>query len=163
MSWLNRIFAKKGANADITSLSGLTIPLSTGQGGTDSNANANTANGVVKLDANAKLPHAALKTYDSGWFAITTTAAYTKTHNLGTTKALVCIYISENSDGSGRCALLAGWRYPGNPTGTCVAALSTTQITLRTFENGVFNGIDSAGVYWDPTSGYAKIVMLVLE
>ncbi len=48
--------AQKGANSDITSLSGLTTPLSTAQGGTGSTANANAANGVVVLDASSKLP-----------------------------------------------------------------------------------------------------------
>jgi len=48
--------AQKGANSDITSLSGLTTPLSTAQGGTGSTANANAASGVVVLDASSKLP-----------------------------------------------------------------------------------------------------------
>jgi len=48
--------AQKGANTDITSLSGLTTALSTAQGGTGSTANANAANGVVVLDASSKLP-----------------------------------------------------------------------------------------------------------
>jgi len=47
--------AAKGANSDITSLSGLTTPLSTAQGGTGKTANANAANGVVVNDANGYL------------------------------------------------------------------------------------------------------------
>jgi hypothetical protein len=61
--------AQKGANSDITSLSGLTTALSTAQGGTGSTANANAAggvvvptgavnaaNGAVVLDGSSKLP-----------------------------------------------------------------------------------------------------------
>ena len=48
--------AAKGANSDITSLAGLTTPLSAAQGGTGATANANAASGVVVLDANSKLP-----------------------------------------------------------------------------------------------------------
>jgi hypothetical protein len=48
--------AQKGANSDITSLTGLTTALSTGQGGTGSTANANAASGVVVLDSSSKLP-----------------------------------------------------------------------------------------------------------
>ena len=48
--------AQKGANSDITSLSGITTPLSVAQGGTGATAAANTANGVVVLDGSTKLP-----------------------------------------------------------------------------------------------------------
>lgn len=54
--------AQKGANSDITSLTGctqitgMTTPLTTAQGGTGSSANANAASGVVVLDASSKLP-----------------------------------------------------------------------------------------------------------
>jgi len=48
--------AQKGANSDITSLSGLTTALSTAQGGTGSTANANAASGVVVLNASSQLP-----------------------------------------------------------------------------------------------------------
>ena len=48
--------AQKGANSDITSLAAITTALSTAQGGTGKTADANTANGVVVLDASSKLP-----------------------------------------------------------------------------------------------------------
>ncbi len=48
--------ALKGANSDITSLSGLTTLLSRAQGGLASNVANNAASGVVFLDANSKLP-----------------------------------------------------------------------------------------------------------
>lgn len=48
--------AQKGANSDITSLTGLTTPLSVAQGGTGATAAVNTANGVVVLNASAQLP-----------------------------------------------------------------------------------------------------------
>ncbi len=48
--------ASKGANSDITSLSGLTTPLSRAQGGLASTAANNVANGPVFLNASAQLP-----------------------------------------------------------------------------------------------------------
>ena len=48
--------AAKGANSDITSLSGLTTPLSRAQGGLASTVANNAASGPVFLDANSKLP-----------------------------------------------------------------------------------------------------------
>lgn len=48
--------ADKGANSDITSLSGLTTALSTSQGGTGTTSSANTANGIVVLNGLGELP-----------------------------------------------------------------------------------------------------------
>ena len=48
--------ASKGANSDITSLSGLTTPLSRAQGGLASTVANNAASGPVFLDASSKLP-----------------------------------------------------------------------------------------------------------
>jgi len=48
--------AQKGANSDITSITGLTTALTVAQGGTGSTAAANAASGVVVLDASSKLP-----------------------------------------------------------------------------------------------------------
>lgn len=48
--------ATKGANSDITSLSGLTTPLSRAQGGLASTVANNVANGPVFLNASAQLP-----------------------------------------------------------------------------------------------------------
>ena len=48
--------AQKGANSDITSLSGLTTVLSRAQGGLASNVANNAANGVVVLNASSQLP-----------------------------------------------------------------------------------------------------------
>jgi len=47
--------AQKGANSDITSLTGLTTLLSRAQGGLASSVANNAANGVVFLDANSKI------------------------------------------------------------------------------------------------------------
>jgi hypothetical protein len=48
--------AAKGANSDITSLSGLTTPLSRAQGGLASTVANNAANGPVFLDSSSRLP-----------------------------------------------------------------------------------------------------------
>jgi len=52
--------ANKGANSDITSLSGITTPLSRAQGGLASTVANNAASGPVFLDANSKIPVAQL-------------------------------------------------------------------------------------------------------
>lgn len=45
-----------GANSSITSLTGLSTPLSTSQGGTGSVSSANTANGIVILNSSGAIP-----------------------------------------------------------------------------------------------------------
>jgi hypothetical protein len=60
------------------------------------------ANKALRLDGNAKLSSAVLKTYDSGWFAIirNNKTVYTKTHNLGTTKVICRLYGATDSSGT---------------------------------------------------------------
>lgn len=48
--------ATSGANSNITSLTGLSTPLTTGQGGTGASANANAPSGVVVLNGSSQLP-----------------------------------------------------------------------------------------------------------
>ncbi len=97
--------------------------------------------------------------YDSGWFAVAASTTYTKTHNLGTTKAIVQIYVSENSDGS-------GWQAIGGNTQAdqqCqMVTFSTTQIQIRTV-NQIHSFYNAAGVVTNPTSGYARILLIALE
>jgi len=49
-------YATAGANSNITSLTGLTTPLTTAQGGTGTAANANTANGALILNSSGQIP-----------------------------------------------------------------------------------------------------------
>lgn len=163
--------AQKGANSDITSLTGLTTPLSTAQGGTGSSAAKNVANGVVVLDASGKLPDitgviSTSKVYDSGWFAVTASTSYTKTHSLGTTKVITSVYFSDTSDGSGVvCMVNGGMDVDQDGRSTYfpnVTALSTTDITVHT-GGGYFNKVAyPANESWY-NSGYYRIVMLALE
>jgi len=124
---------------------------------------APTANKAVKLDSNAKLPVAALKVYDSGWFAIANNTAYSKTHNLGTTKVLPIIYVSENSDGSGKCVSAFLSDSYSAAYGVFMTSLSTTAIALRIGAQHIYYGIDATGAAWAPDSGYCRVIMLALE
>lgn len=118
------------------------------------------ANKLLPLDVNAKLPSAAFKVYDSGWFAVSTSASYTKSHNLNTTKAIIQVYISDNSNGSGRCILAHSTDYMTGSQCT-IQSLTNTTITLRTWQTIV--DFQDANGRWLPTSAYARIVMLALE
>ena len=135
-----------------------TLPV--GNGGTGATAAANAANGVVILDASAKLPHAALKTYDSGWFAITANTDYTKTHNLGTTKVITSVYWATDSNGT-------KMQETKNAQSTIDSSwLTAHNITTTTVEIALGSGlrwIDDDGTLEAYTSGYARVIMLALE
>lgn len=104
--------------------------------------------------------------YDSGWFAVTTNTSYTKTHNLGTTKVLISIYISDTSDGSGKIAMGQGELTvdgAGNRNQCGIRTLTTSTVVLRTGAARLANTNDADGNSWTPTSGYARIIMLALD
>lgn len=125
-----------------------------------------TANKAVKLNVNAQLPVSVLKSYDSGWFPVGVNTTYTKSHNLGTTRVLSSIYFSENSNGSGRCILAAGVDSNQGTEGQCLlVSLSVNQVQIRTAQSGriIADIKDANGNSWQPSSGYARIVMLALE
>jgi hypothetical protein len=103
--------AQKGANSDITSLTGLTTALATSKGGTGSTAAANAANGVVVLNASAQLPavSGALLTnlpttkatlgIDYGRISINTNENKTISFNFTFTSAPTVIITYEHPDG----------------------------------------------------------------
>jgi hypothetical protein len=76
--------AQKGANSDITSLSGLTTPLSVAQGGTGSSSAKNTAGGVV-------VPTGAVN--EANGACILGSSAYVPTANLGSGSASASTYL----------------------------------------------------------------------
>ena len=100
--------AAKGANSDITSLGGLTTPLSRAQGGLASTVANNVANGPVFLDANKRLPVGVLQviqTVKTDTFTTTTVdwidltgMTVTITPSAATSKIL--IYFNLNVGGS---------------------------------------------------------------
>ncbi|MFA5038839.1 MAG: hypothetical protein WC732_04075 [Candidatus Omnitrophota bacterium] len=127
---------------------------------------APTANRAVKLDTNAKLPATALKIYDSGWFSISTNIAYTKTHNLGTTKALITVYGSNTSNGSGTVSIMPLYQHfdsANSHRGINIVSLTNTQVVLRG-KGFLLRTWNSSGEDTDAlNSCYVRIVMLALE
>jgi hypothetical protein len=98
----------------------------------------------------------ALRTYDSGWFAVDGNTEYTRSHNLGTTKVLALMYSATDSTGNQmQLEGIVGY----SDLGITIASITTTQVTIYTQYK--FNWINGyrAGI----TSGYARIVMMALE
>jgi len=108
------------------------------------------------------------KIYDSGWFAITTSNIYSKTHSLGTTKCIVTLQVAQNSDGSGYFASFnnGGWitnDWGDNTAGVTINGLTTTTVSIATGNYYCFVGADSSRNRRVLTSAYARIIILALE
>lgn len=116
-------------------------------------------NKTLALDTNAKLPAAALKSYDSGWFAVVKNRVYVKAHNLGTVRFLASIYFSATGVDDGSAEQDNYSPSPLGYNGMQVEGITTTQVTMRTGQNKVHQSM--GGVEYD--SGYARIIVLPLE
>ncbi|HAG50555.1 MAG TPA: hypothetical protein DCL42_04375 [Deltaproteobacteria bacterium] len=113
--------------------------------------------------------------YDSGWFAVAASTAYTKTHNLGTQKILPIVFFSPNSDGSGEVTVntvtdtAIGGSGSSAAAGAHVGAITATSFSVRCAahvafflnDNGTKNGGDQDVTTY--TSGYARVVAMALE
>jgi len=128
-------------------------------------------NKLLPLDSNGKVPASVLglKTYDSGWFAVTTNKSYQRTHNLGTTKALAQIWFSPNSSGF-PCLLVTGnFDMDQDGRGTVypnITDLTTTAITITTGHGHfqcVYQGVTGESQSRRYTSGYYRIIMIAFE
>jgi len=120
--------------------------------------------GIMFPDGTIQTTAATQRTYDSGWFAISSggnPTLYTKTHNLGTTMVISQCWLSDTSDGSGISVLVQGGHTlnTGGDWGHAdshLEGLTTTQISLYV-QNKLHDG------RLNTTSGYARIIMLALE
>jgi hypothetical protein len=101
-----------------------------------------------------------LKTYDSGWFAVTTGVTYTKAHGLASLPFMVQLWFSNTVDGSGDIVLMAAstdyapsvWA----DTNITVVGMDINNIKIRG-GGAIANYIDANGVGKRVTSGYARI------
>jgi len=101
--------------------------------------------------------------YDSGWFAVAHNNAYTKTHNLNTTKVLVALFLNTANDGSGNTVILFGQAYDTND-GSWLCGLTTTEIIVRTGTNNCYRGLDSSGNgFYITDAGSMRIIIESLQ
>lgn len=101
-----------------------------------------------------------ISTYDSGWFAVSTSASYIKTHSLGTTKMVIAVFYSASSDGSSPM-LVRNWDAESGYTyGYRIDTISTTNFTVKTAALGV-NLITFPNT--SATSGYYRVIALAFN
>jgi len=111
------------------------------------------SNGKLSLK-DSGIPSTKFKTYDSGWFAVSTGTTYTKAHGLGYEPFMVQLWLSDSPFGTdlvlppphGRQFLY----------GMCVVDLDSTNIRVRG-SGRIFDCIDKDGNVKSVSSGYARI------
>lgn len=101
-----------------------------------------------------------LKTYDSGWFAVSTGITYTKAHGLGSLPFMVQLWFSDTSDGSGMVVPLSGASdyapHVWADSNLTIVDVDSVGIKIRG-QSGFINVINASGVGKHLTSGYARI------
>jgi len=97
--------------------------------------------------------------YDSGWFAVSGSSGYTKTHSLGTTKLLILLYFSASSDGSSPMLLRQWDAESGYTYGCLVSSITTTQMTITTAASVALSALPNTGA----ASGYYRVIALALK
>jgi hypothetical protein len=99
------------------------------------------------------------KVYDSGWFAVSLSTTYAKTHNLNTTVVLVKIFASDSSDGSGVVVDCENYD-SGIGSAAHMIDLTTTIITISVPPNYITTYY--SGGNQTLASGYLRVIMLAL-
>ena len=102
-----------------------------------------------------------MKTYDSGWFAISASTNYTKAHGLGATPKIIIGYIGDAADGSGTVVPFhSGARTSSYDFGTYFSGFDSTSIGIRTRQR-IADVTKADGSLWAPTTGYARLVAVL--
>jgi len=87
----------KGSGADPVWAAALDEKVKASSGDTAGYLDAKVDDSTIEVSSN-KLQSKLLKgSYDSGWFQVTTSTTYQKTHNLGTTKILVQVWANSSA------------------------------------------------------------------
>lgn len=99
-----------------------------------------------------------LNYYDSGWFSVTTSTTYTKTHDLGTSNILVQVFYSASSDGSD-----PQWQRDWDAESSYTSGKNIKNITSNTFDVVTMaNGIQRDGTS-NIGSGYYRVLAQTLQ
>ena len=117
-------------------------------------ANSSHTHGMADITDFAMLPN-----YNSGWFAVTKSTTYTKTHGLGVIPSIVVLQFSTTASPSDS-DYISSLPLVGFVSGSFINAnhgaktfFTTTEIRIKTLE---YVGVDSAG--FSVISGYYRIL-----
>jgi len=118
-------------------------------------ASSNIATATITNDNDTSI----ISSYDSGWFAVSGSSSYTKTHSLGTTKLIILLYFSASSDGSSPMLLRQWDAESGYTYGCLVNSITTTQMTITTAASVALSALPNTGA----ASGYYRVIALALK
>lgn len=104
-------------------------------------------------------------TYDSGWFYVSTSSGtISKTHNLGTTKIDLQIYMSASSSGASPWLVDGIYSTDNGAKGISITGITNTALTVQVSSDAVGfviqGGNDGLTNY---TSGYMRIIATVIK
>jgi len=97
--------------------------------------------------------------YDSGWFAVSASSNYTKTHNLGTSNIKYIVLIADDANGTNQRPV-HGYSSNFSTTSGGWAALTTSSTEIKITTGGTYIGLNASG-YWINT-GYYRILAEVI-
>lgn len=101
--------------------------------------------------------------YDSGWFATSKSAQYTKTHGLGTTALMVKTFWASDTAGSDMHVNEGIYGAGGFYRGAVVSNINSTNYTLYTGQFSVRGYLSASGVAMGSESGYSRIVIIAIS
>jgi hypothetical protein len=130
---------------------------------------APAANKILPMSGAGKLPVAALRVYDSGWFQIANAGRYNLTHNFGltdVTKMLVTVYLSQDAIGSqARTVSPAGGYVASTSYGIMLIDFKANQFDVQIGNAGI-SALDNNGTLMGNIGGdfdYCRVVAIALE
>jgi len=122
-----------------------------------------TADSILVADSQGKLPASALKSYDSGWFYLSTRQSATKVHNLGTTKLIVVLYFATDTNGSNMSIVHTEYSTGGGAVGTQICDVTLTTFSVRAGLRKVATVMKTDGGDIAYDNGYFRVVAIALE
>jgi hypothetical protein len=111
--------------------------------------------------ANKKYVDDHVQKYDSGWFAVSASTTYTKAHGLGSFPTIVQHWYSDTSDGTGDVVGLGTDNGDALNYSSNIVDIDSTNVKVRT-GGFICRYVDASGVNNSPTSGYMKIVAVLI-
>ncbi len=119
-----------------------------------------TAGEIAILDSNANFAASTLRTYDSGWFGVSPTNLYVKTHNLGTTALIARLYWASNTDGAFMQEVSNVFSGVSD-SGSMIGSMSNNSFIIYVGSN-LTGYIDGVGGYGNKNRGFLRAIALVV-
>ncbi len=126
-------------------------------------------NKILPMSDSGKLPVAALKVYDSGWFQIAKGQEYTLTHNFGLSdpqRMVYTVYIAQDASGTGSRAVSPATGFVASTSyGVSLQLFSANSAIVQVGNSGLGALDDNGTMFGDSGTNfdYCRVVAIALE